>query len=55
VLELFKGIKEGKNRVEALRQAQLEVQRNGQDRDGRPADYSAPFSWAGFIWIGEYL
>ena len=55
VPEFFKKLKEGKvSRAEALRQAQLTVMRNGRSPDGKPADYSSPFSWAAFVLMGEY-
>jgi hypothetical protein len=55
VPELFKQLKEGKvDRAEALRQAQLQVLRQGQSADGKPADYSTPFCWAAFVLMGEY-
>ncbi len=42
------------DRVEALRQAQLQVLLQGRGLDGRPADFSSPFCWAAFVLIGEY-
>ncbi len=55
VPELFKQLKEGKpDRAEALRQAQLQVLRQGQGSDGKPADYSTPFCWSAFVLMGEY-
>jgi CHAT domain-containing protein len=55
VPELFNALKAGKvDRAEALRQAQLQVLRQGRGPDGRPADYSTPFCWAAFVLIGEH-
>ena len=55
VPEFFKRLKEGKvDRSEALRQAQLQVLRQGQGSDGKPTDYSTPFCWAAFVLMGEH-
>ncbi len=55
VTEFFKNLKEGKvDRAEAMRQAQLQVMRQGKSPDGKNADYSAPFCWAAFVLMGEY-
>jgi CHAT domain-containing protein len=55
VPEFFKQLKDGRlDRAEALRQAQLQVLRQGQGLDGKPSDYSSPFCWAAFVLMGEY-
>jgi len=54
VMEFFKQLREGTDKTEALRQAQLVVMRQGVYPKDRSISYSDPFCWAAFVLTGEW-